>query len=88
MTDSHEQFHPLDVQPVIDDLNKALHKLLAKHGLQPLPTDSDVVKDDWAVVYGSMEELVVCACRVFRSKEGLPVEAVNTLDELTERAGL
>ena len=82
------EFHPLDAQVVITELDKALGKILAKHGLKPMPVETDEVKDNWAVVYGSMEELVVYACRVFRSKAGLPVEVINTLDDLTERAGL
>ena len=89
-------FYPLDAQAVIGDLYDATWKVLKKHGVVMADLDGPVgssdQQDNLACLYGAMEEVVIYAALVARpsakAHQDKAIEVINTLDELSERAGL
>lgn len=89
-------FYPLDAQAVIGDLYDAIWKVLKKHGVVMADLDGPVgssdQQDNLACLHGAMEEVVIYAARVARpsakAHQDKAIEVINTLEELSERAGL
>lgn len=91
-----ETFYPLDASAVIGDLYGAAWAVLKKHGIEMAelegPIGTSDQQDNLACLYGAMEEVIVYAARVAKPKakahQHETIEVINTLEELSERAGL